>query len=482
MTFSPYSYFSIQDRPFDSSTLVAGPHGTAQTAIKSTSSANAILQVKDKRLTTNDGSFTIAFFIKTASDSSSGGIFEFIDSEFSTTDKSFQLQYSGHTIMASANTKITDQYNLLQRKSTWTFLAFAYDGDTFDMSVYSEHGLAYSPRFQPYLLGANIFNNGGVRLGYSTFAGKGLNNGDAVSCLSIYSKALQWPQIKQLQEACRITHGSPLWGAPKLPYNPIPSSSPPITTVPKEGQFPWLGILETDDGALVCSVSILDEYWALTSAECFDPKNINDYIYYVKVGVHDIALQNGYTKQHEIEKFIKSGTSKRDIALIQFKNPIDFTSDYVNDACLFDGDPESIKLQNAQFVSGWGINGRNTFISKTLPRYVPGNILTDSYCSRAWGQSFDSDVDFCFQSSTTEKDIPCKGDEGSPLLFQGEPESENVVGDRLIQVGIYYGRDDSCSAGKPGLFTDIHRFQNWITEQMACAVPGSGHEPVKCPQ
>ena len=244
-----------------------------------------------------------------------------------------------------------------------------------------------------------------------------------------------------------------------------------------------MGILErVDDGSLVCTVSILDEFWVLTWAGCLSPFQNELDNFQVKVGVHDSSLVNSFTSQHKIAKFVKSGTTQRDIALIQLTEPIDFTSDYVNDAQLFDGDPQTIQLHSPQFVAGWGLNGRTSFISKTLPRYVVGNILAESYCSLSWNQSFDSSKDYCFLSSTTDKNVPCKGDEGSPLMYQAIANEQMGIGDRLIQVGLYYNRNDQCSANSPGLFVDIYQYQSWLTEQMACAVPGSAHAPDKCPQ
>ena len=273
-------------------------------------------------------------------------------------------------------------------------------------------------------------------------------------------------------------------GAPKLPLTPIPSiSNPPLTTVPQEGQFPWLGVLEKiDDGSLVCTVSILDDYWVLTLASCFDKKNANDGTRQIKVGVQDFAVPNAVTKVHEIDKVFTTGSKADDIALVQLKTPIDLTSNYVNDACLFYGDLDTIQIHQPQFVSGWGINGRSSFLSKTLPRFVAGNTLDESYCSVAWNQSFDPSKEFCFLSSTTDKNVPCQGDQGSPLMFQGVANAEKGIGDRLIQVGLFYKRNDLCTKASPGLFVTIHQYQDWITEQMACALPGSEHQPVKCPQ
>ena len=463
--------------------MTVGPHGTESTAMAALFLSETVLEVKDNRLTTNGGSFTIAFYVRTATDSSTGGLFEFIDSNHGTTTKSFQIQYSDYTVAVTANDNAIGSYKLLQRQSTWTFLAFAFDAISSKLTVFSEHGVAYAPAVHSAIATSNTYNNGGFRLGYSTKAGKGLNQNDAVSCFSFYSTALQWSEVKHLQEACRILHASPHCGVPKLPYSPIPSiSNPPLSTVPKEGQFPWLGTIETEFGSFLCTVTILDEFWVLTSAECFDPYNINDYTYNVKVGVHDSLYDSSFTTTHKVAKFIKSGRSPRDIALAQLETPIDFTSDYVNDACLFNGDLQKIQKDQPQFVNGWGINGRISLISQTLPRYVVGNVLSDSNCSQSWGLDFDPSQDYCFISSTDDKNVPCKGDEGSPLMYQGVPSVEIGIGDHFVQAGLYYGRDDQCSGDKPGLFVDIHQYQDWISENMACELPGSNHEPLQCPQ
>ena len=160
---------------------MSGPHGTHASAIKSLSFNGPVLENFDKHLKTHDGSFTVAFFLQTAKDVSSGGVFEFVDSEFGTVDKSFQIHYSNHTIILTSNKYVIGNYQLIQRKSTWTFLAFSFDSTTAELSIFSEHGLAHAPTIQPFLVASNTFNNGGFRLGFSSVAKAGLNPGDTVS-------------------------------------------------------------------------------------------------------------------------------------------------------------------------------------------------------------------------------------------------------------------------------------------------------------
>ena len=464
---------------FKPESLAIGPHGTADTAIASVAMDEPILEIHDNQLTTSENSFTIAFYIRTIADHSSGGVFEFIDSNYNSPEKAFQIYYFNDTIAITANESIVGEYRILQRKSTWTFLAFAYEASSMSLSIYSEHGLAYSPTVQIDIGENNIFNNGGFRLGYSTIAGSGLNPGDAISCFSFYSTSLNWPQIRNLQKACRFLHNSPLPGTSKLgSNNTIPINlNPPLTTVPQPGQFPWLGILETTNGTLVCSVSILDEHWVLTMASCLDGPIDN---FQIKVGVHDSYSRNPFTKIHKIDKIFKSGQSKRNIALIQLNTPIDFTSQYVNDACLFDGEKLKIEYLKPQYFSGWGTNGRNKFVGKTIPRFVTGSIIEDWECQQAWNNSFDSTKVYCFKSLTQDANVPCDGDQGSALMFEGISNEDLEIKDQLVQVGLFYKRDQSCTS--PGLFVDIQQFKDWISQQMACALPGSNYEPLKCPQ
>ena len=412
-------------------------------------------------------------------------MFEFVDSKHGTTTDSFQIHYSDETVIVSAANKVVGQYKLLQRQSTWTFLAFAFDSTASELSVFSEHGLAYAPSMQQPVSDSDQYNNGGIRFGYSTKAGNGMSPGDAVSCLSFYSTTLNWAQIKQLQEACRIVQGSQLAGTPKLPLTPIPSiSNPPLTTVPQEGQFPWLGIVQHKYSSAFCTASILDEFWVLTVANCIKPYQTYLKEYEVLVGVHDKSVANEFTKNHEIAKVVLSGSNDHDVALIQLKTPIDFTSDYVNDAFLFDGDAYKIEIVQPQFMLGWGMNGRQPFVSNNLPRYITGHIISEIHCSLLSDHPINSSMEYCFLSSTTDKNVPCKGDEGSPLMYQGVANPEIGIGDRLVQVGLYYKQGDLCKNDltSPAIFVDIHHYKDWISEQMACALPGSDYEPVKCPQ
>ena len=195
-----------------------------------------------------------------------------------------------------------------------------------------------------------------------------------------------------------------------------------------------------------------------------------------------MAVDESFSKAHEILDVLKSDkNSKQALALVLLKNPIDFTSLYVGDTCLYRGDPTHLQFQLPQFVVGWGKNGRSPFISQTLPRYFPGYLMTDEQCSKAWPEDYESGHDICFSSSSNDKNVPCDGDEGSPYLVQSQYDYSTVNSDQLIQLAVYYERDANCSALKPGLFVNILPNIEWITEILACTVPGLDY-PKSCPQ
>ena len=413
--------FQAENQYQSSAHAVVGPFGDLQTGSQLKNGDQVLLKVSDGKLSTTDSSFTVAFYFRPNDDSGSGGLFQFLDANDENSLKTFQLRRVDHTVEAYASGFMIGQYPIVQTKGTWTFMAFSYDNDKAELTVFSKHGVLSPPTQQGFLFGANALKIEGIQIG------TGASNGDAFSCLSIYKKALPFATILKLQESCRFVLGSAQCGSPKLPLSPFPQSIPPKTAVPKEGQFPWVASLKS--GSKLCSASILDSFWLLTSASCFDGQSFSK----VTIGEHDTAIGESYSQEIEIDSV--TSNSDENVALILLKDPIDFTSPYANEACLYRGDSQELLLQEYQFTMGWGVNGRPSLVSQTLPRYVPGNILTDEQCLKAWDSGeYKKNDDFCFLSASIDKNVPCLGDEGAALMVQSERNFGSDFVNRLVQV------------------------------------------------
>ena len=266
--------------------------------------------------------------------------------------------------------------------------------------------------------------------------------------------------------------------------------------------LPISSLAQLASAAPLCAGSIVGRRYILTAASCFK-KQTDPTLYEIRIGDFNYAIN----EQSEEIIAVSNVTFGRlyegggggvatiraaddgldvatDIALVELARDIPYQSAYVNEMCLPDMSTFAPTWTVNAFFFGWGEGGRTGLTSKSAPRYTTGNILSDENCNSVWGKENDTQLDqgrrICFESkSDSMKGVPCTGDEGGPLLLKfGTGTADDP--ERLMQVGIYGARDDTCSDQIPPVFTRITPYMRWINKQLACTVPGV-YYPVNCP-
>ncbi|KAM8971861.1 ovochymase-1 [Pelodytes ibericus] len=221
--------------------------------------------------------------------------------------------------------------------------------------------------------------------------------------------------------------------------------------------WPWqVGILFL--GVFQCGGVVISPYWVLSAAHCIQSLDPSHWL--IAAGKHDRLLNEPTEQRRTVRAVIVHDkfdlvSYDYDMGMLLLEEPLDF-NDYVRPICmptLADPPiPSSICV-----VTGWGNtqdSGQLGQLSSRLQQLeVP--ILDTIVCNRTYYQGVITERMFCagFPSSTGRDS--CQGDSGGPLVCQSVNNTFVLYG--IVSWGVGCGR-----AAKPGVYSRVQHFLNWI--------------------
>nr|XP_029133224.1 serine protease 56 [Labrus bergylta] len=224
------------------------------------------------------------------------------------------------------------------------------------------------------------------------------------------------------------------------------------------GSWPWLVNLQLD-GGLMCGGVLVDSSWVVTAAHCFAGSRSESY-WTAVVGEFDITKTDPDEQILKVNRIIphpkfNSKTFNNDIALVELTSPV-VLSDHVTPVCLPSGmDPPT---GSPCLVAGWGsLYEDGPSADVVMEAKVP--LLPQSTCKSALGKELVTNTMLCAGYLSGGIDS-CQGDSGGPLIYQDR------ISGRFQLYGITSWGDGCGEKGKPGVYTRVSAFSDWIQAEI----------------
>nr|XP_021501954.1 trypsin V-A-like [Meriones unguiculatus] len=174
----------------------------------------------------------------------------------------------------------------------------------------------------------------------------------------------------------------------------------------------------------------------------------------VRLGEHNIHKIEGVEQFIDAAKMIlhpgyKKWDSDNDIMLIKLKSPATLNSQ-VSTVSL----PQSCPSAGTEcLVSGWGVLKFGSAESPSLLQCLDAPVLSESVCHKAYPHHITDNM-FCLGFLEGGKDS-CQYDSGGPVVCDGQVQ------------GIVSWGAGCALEGKPGVYTKVCNYLNWIHQTIA---------------
>ncbi|KAF1479216.1 Transmembrane protease serine 11E, partial [Eudyptes chrysocome] len=226
----------------------------------------------------------------------------------------------------------------------------------------------------------------------------------------------------------------------------------------RDGEWPWQASIQLD-GTHRCGASVISNKWLVTAAHCFrgarDPRRWTASFGILlrppkqKKFIRRIIIHERYSNfvfDHEY-----------DVAVVELASAIEFTSD-VHSVCL----PEASHVfpeNTSCFVTGWGaLENDGECYSVNQLRQAEVKIISTAICNRrqVYGGAVTPGM-LCAGYLEGQVDA-CQGDSGGPLVHAN---SRGI----WYLVGIVSWGDECGKPNKPGVYTRVTYYRNWINSK-----------------
>jgi len=222
-----------------------------------------------------------------------------------------------------------------------------------------------------------------------------------------------------------------------------------------------------------CGAALINDRWALTAAHCTqhvdDASNTGLYLIggFLDINDHDTAQIRSVDKIINHENFIPK-LYENDISLLRTDKPFTYTPSLIP-ICLPDLDMadapgyEKVNVGINATLTGWGRQWHTGPLAEQL-EMVTLPLIDNKECMARYNASgsrqfIPAQTFLCAGHKEGGKDA-CSGDSGGPLIIPRKEDGRSMLWG-IVSWGIGCG-----GAGRPGVYTRVSQFTNWIDEKV----------------
>ena len=231
------------------------------------------------------------------------------------------------------------------------------------------------------------------------------------------------------------------------------------------GAWPWIVSLENSDlgadpyASSFCGGSLIASDWVLTAAHCAVEVTTDNLR--VRVGGHDLSSSATAGSVVAVDRILihpgynQATAYDQDLALLHLASPQSTTPLPAISASAM----SSLTAGTTLTVMGWGAT------QATSPYHYPYRLqqvsvplVSDSECATAYPGQLTNNM-FCAGVMAGGKDS-CYGDSGGPIILGSDASSAQ-------QVGVVSWGDGCAAAGKPGIYTRLANYTDWLAQHQS---------------